>query len=162
MRYRNHWTEFGPTSQSRGDNIPGAQVYEGYGTGRCNCSFTKTYPYAVGPRLGVAYQINEKTVFRGGGGLSYAPVQSFSYITNAAITGVGFNQLTFVAPAFGVPTSTLSQGLQYNPALLTAASLTRESSRRTRMCSGAPIFTSIPMQPRPPRIFSWSMGYSAR
>ena len=30
------------------------------------------YPYAIGPRLGVAYQINPKTVFRAGGAISYA------------------------------------------------------------------------------------------
>jgi hypothetical protein len=38
----------------------------------CNCSFYKpTYPFALGPRLGVAYQITPKTVFRGGWGFNY-------------------------------------------------------------------------------------------
>ena len=37
----------------------------------CNCAFYKpTYPYGIGPRLGVAYQIDPKTVFRGGWGIS--------------------------------------------------------------------------------------------
>src|ERR1039458_508916 len=49
----------------------GGMVYEGYGAGRCNCKFTNTYPLAIGPRLGVAYKINAKTVFRGGWGLVY-------------------------------------------------------------------------------------------
>ena len=34
--------------------------------------FNQNYPFAFGPRLGVAYQINEKTVFRAGGGIAYA------------------------------------------------------------------------------------------
>lgn len=155
----NRWTEFGPnTPNPTVNNILGAQVYEGYGTGRCNCSFTKTYPYAVGPRLGVAYQINSKTVFRGGGGLSYAPVPSFSYITNAAITGVGFNQLTFASPGFGIPTSTLSQGLQYNPALLTNASLSPGTFPANPNVLGSTNFYIDPNAARPPRIFSWSLG----
>jgi hypothetical protein len=35
----------------------------------CGCQFYKPgYPYALGPRLGVAYQINPKTVFAADGG----------------------------------------------------------------------------------------------
>ena len=37
----------------------------------CKCNFAKNYPYAIGPRLGVAYQINAKTVLRGGFGVVY-------------------------------------------------------------------------------------------
>ncbi len=157
----NRWTEFGPnTPNPEVNNILGAQVYEGYGTGRCNCSFTKTYPYGIGPRLGVAYQLNSKTVFRGGGGLSYAPVPSFNYITNAAITGVGFNQLTFNNPggAFGVPAATLQGGLQYNPGLLTAASLNPGIFPAAPNVLGSPNFYIDPNAARPPRILSWSMG----
>jgi hypothetical protein len=34
--------------------------------------FNKNYPFAFGPRLGAAYQINSKTVFRAGGGIAYS------------------------------------------------------------------------------------------
>jgi len=38
----------------------------------CNCSYyPHTYPYAIGPRLGVAWQITPKTVLRGGWGVNY-------------------------------------------------------------------------------------------
>jgi Carboxypeptidase regulatory-like domain len=38
----------------------------------CNCQFYQSaYPYGVGPRIGAAYQINSKTVFRAGWGLNY-------------------------------------------------------------------------------------------
>ncbi|HVX57485.1 MAG TPA: TonB-dependent receptor, partial [Candidatus Saccharimonadales bacterium] len=81
---------FGPTIPNPTvNNLPGALVYEGYGQGRCNCQFTTTYPYAIGPRLGVAYQLDSKTVFRGGIGVSYAGVPTYSYITNGALLGVG-------------------------------------------------------------------------
>jgi hypothetical protein len=37
----------------------------------CKCNFASNYPYAIGPRLGVAYQINSRTVFRAGIGVVY-------------------------------------------------------------------------------------------
>jgi hypothetical protein len=37
----------------------------------CNCQFAGNYPYAIGPRLGFAYQVNSKTVLRGGVGVVY-------------------------------------------------------------------------------------------
>ena len=37
----------------------------------CNCNFANNYPYAIGPRLGLAYQIDSKTVLRAGFGVVY-------------------------------------------------------------------------------------------
>ena len=45
----------------------GALIYEA----NCNCNFAHNYPYAIGPRLGAAYQIDSNTVIRGGVGLVY-------------------------------------------------------------------------------------------
>ena len=36
--------------------------------------YQPTYPYAIGPRIGVAYQIDSKTVLRGGWGVVYTEV----------------------------------------------------------------------------------------
>ena len=62
----------------------GAPVFEA----TCNCTFIHNYPYAIGPRLGVAYQVTPKTVIRGGWGFIYgfAPditAQTSSQIDNA-------------------------------------------------------------------------------
>jgi hypothetical protein len=46
---------------------PGAVLYGA----SCNCDFSHNYPYAFGPRLGAAYQIDTKTVIRGGAGIQY-------------------------------------------------------------------------------------------
>ena len=70
--YQTGWHELHSRSSSFAPHIPnpsaggllGATAYEGYGQGKCNCSFTDTYPWAIGPRLGVAWQINSKTVLR--------------------------------------------------------------------------------------------------
>ncbi len=56
---------FGTLDQKLGRN--GAVVY---GTS-CNCQFSHNYGFAFGPRLGGAYQIDTKTVIRGGAGIQY-------------------------------------------------------------------------------------------
>ena len=90
-------------------NILGAMIYD---NGKNN--FTTIYPYAIGPRLGAAYQLNSKTVFRAGWGVSYSRTTDFGYITNTPILGIGgWNTLNFYAPSFGDPASTLKNGLQY-------------------------------------------------
>ena len=73
--------------------LPGAVIYEGYGTGRCNCKFIPRYPYAIGPRIGFAYQLDSKTVLRGGWGVVYGNLNTYSYFTNSASLGVGIEQL---------------------------------------------------------------------
>ncbi|HTA44929.1 MAG TPA: TonB-dependent receptor [Bryobacteraceae bacterium] len=60
----------------------GAAIFEA----TCHCSFAKTYPYAIGPRLGIAYQFNDKTVIRGGWGLIYAPPTDLTLENTANIT----------------------------------------------------------------------------
>lgn len=52
---------------------PGAVQY----AATCNCNFYKpAYPFAIGPRVGVAYQVTPKTVIRGGWGFTYQYIQS--------------------------------------------------------------------------------------
>src|SRR5262249_11944145 len=46
---------------------PGAVAYEAV----CNCNFAHNYPFAFGPRFGVAYQMAPKTVLRAGFGIVY-------------------------------------------------------------------------------------------
>jgi hypothetical protein len=47
---------------------PGAVTYQAL----CHCAFGQNYPFAFGPRIGVAYQVLPKTVIRGGFGITYA------------------------------------------------------------------------------------------
>jgi len=104
--------------------LPGAFIYEGDGPGRCNCTFTDAYPYAFGPRLGVAYQWNDKTVVRAGWGVSYSQLANWWYVTGGSPTlGLGFNSIDFSNPAFGQPALLLKDGLVYNQADLYTASL---------------------------------------
>ncbi|MBV8730308.1 MAG: TonB-dependent receptor [Acidobacteriia bacterium] len=84
---------------------PGAIIYES----TCNCSFAKIYPYAFGPRLGLAYQITPKTVFRAGFGVAYDGTATAQ--TGTASASPANN---FAAPGFGDPAMTLAGGVPSN------------------------------------------------
>src|SRR5262249_41051882 len=80
---------------------PGATTYES----TCNCRYASNYPHAWGPRLGAAYQINSKTVIRGGIGVMY------NTTARVGIAGrsLGSNNQV-VSPAFGQAGMTLANG----------------------------------------------------
>jgi hypothetical protein len=67
----------------------GAAVFEA----TCGCTFVSNYPYALGPRLGFAYQLNAKTVIRGGWGYAYgfAPDINVQNTAQAINTATGVN-----------------------------------------------------------------------
>lgn len=68
-------------------NHPGGNVFEA----TCGCQFAQNYPFAIGPRAGFAYQIDRKTVFRGGFGVVFAPTgltlagAPITSVTNSAL-----------------------------------------------------------------------------
>lgn len=149
---------FGPTvpNPSTG-NIPGALVYEGYGNGRCNCNFIQTYPYAIGPRLGAAYQIDSKTVLRAGWGFSYGQVPTYFYITNGALLGVGFNQAAYTSPSFGTPGAILKNGLKVDLGSLYQATLNPGLVPNPGQLN-SPNYLLDPNSARPPRINQWNVS----
>jgi len=113
-------SEFAPTvANPSAGGLLGATIYDGSGPGRCNCNFTSTYPFAFGPRLGGAYQIDPKTVFRAGWGITYGQAPNFNYIGSSS--GTGFNNIAFSNPTFGLPTLQLSNGITYDQGALYAA-----------------------------------------
>jgi hypothetical protein len=126
----------------------GGTLYAGDGPGRCNCRPGGTYPWAFGPRIGVAYQLNDKTVLRGGIALSYGQVANFQYIGGGNSLGMGFNSLNFSNPSFGDPAITLATGLQYNPADLLTASYDPGIRPQPGQTNSPPQW-SIPMQAAP-------------
>ena len=92
----------------------GATIYEGEGPGACNCRFVKTYPYSFGPRIGASYQINPKTVLRGGWGITYAQTGIGQADGGSTLGAGGWNTFNFQSPAFGEPGALLRTGLVYD------------------------------------------------
>ena len=91
--------------------ILGAVQFEGFGAGRCNCNFANNYPYAIGPRLGIAYQITPKTVLRGGWGIVYAATGD----SNGSTAGGLSIPAAVNSPSFGQPVMTLQDGVPFAP-----------------------------------------------
>ncbi|MBZ5632512.1 MAG: TonB-dependent receptor [Acidobacteriia bacterium] len=127
------------------DNHPGALQYEA----TCHCKFANNYPYAIGPRIGVAYQINSKTVIRGGFGVVYntSSTGAFSPPLNYQLAGV---------PAFGQSLFQMQNGppAGINPSIvLTPGGLPSLKGTVT----GGPLFVD-PNAARPARQYQWSIG----
>jgi len=153
------FSEFSPTTPNPSvGGLLGATIYEGTGAGRCSCEFTSKYPYAVGPRLGLAYQIDTKTVFRAGWGLTYGPTNPFNYI-GGIVGGASneYNTLSFVAPGFGMPAATFAQGLPYTQAQLYPTSLNAGIDPYPGLTNSPPAWID-PNGGRPPRINQWNIS----
>jgi hypothetical protein len=133
----------------------GAGIYEGYGGGRCNCAFSHNYPFAFGPRVGVAYQINAKTVLRGGAGVTYGITQTPAGTSYGVADYYQFN-----AAGYGI--SPLPGGLQ-SPNPYPNIVWPDFSPGKFPFLNGGVL---TPLNPpyyynpeaRPPRILQWSLG----
>ncbi len=132
--------------------VPGAFLYEGNGPGACNCNFAKNYPFALGPRVGVAYSLNDKTVIRAGWGLIYGPTSTNPLGVNQA--GI-INTLAAGSPGQGIPATTLSAGIPAVPTFPSAIAPLSPSGNQT-----IPVGTVFldPNAGRPPRQNEWSIG----
>ncbi len=73
-------------------NLPGDVYFE-----TDDVRFAKVYPHAWGPRLGVAYQFNNKTVIRAGGGIMYGQTSGENALSSG---GVGSNN-PYTTKSFG-------------------------------------------------------------
>jgi hypothetical protein len=155
---RNRQSMFAPTvNNPAAGGLPGGILYEGDGPGRCNCRFTDTYKYAFGPRLGVAYQIDSKTVLRAGWGITYGISANFNYIGGGNSLGMGFNSINFTSPAFGDAAANLRTGLAYNLADLYVATYDPAIRPSPGQLNSPPALVSR-NGGRPPRINQWSIG----
>jgi hypothetical protein len=150
-------SRFAPyTPNPSAGGLPGATEYEGYGAKRCNCSFTNAYPYAIGPRVGVAYQIAPRMVLRAGWGLVYGTTPSVNYQLGGAL-GTGFNTISFSNPAFGAPALNFQNGLQYNIGDLYAATLDPGIRPLPGQIVSPPAYLD-PSGGRPGRINQWNIS----
>ena len=139
-------------------NRNGTVIYEA----TCKCTFNHNYPWALGPRLGAAYQLNAKTVLRVGAGLAYGTAP------NQANLGRSSNDFLTLSPAgYGEAASLLRDGNPLgvgnrfgNPVLVWPDFTIRypfEVAPGVRPPT-SPFIHIDRNSGRPPRIFQWSIG----
>ncbi|HEY4364146.1 MAG TPA: carboxypeptidase-like regulatory domain-containing protein [Bryobacteraceae bacterium] len=93
---------------------PGAYIYEA----SCNCHFAQNYPFAIGPRVGIAYTLDKKTVIRGGAAIAYdATPFTGGGVINSSQSPTAQNGFDLFKFSQGVPSSLFPAGVQTsNPA----------------------------------------------
>lgn len=158
----NNQAEIGPTTPNpSAGNLPGGYIFAGNGPGRCNCQFSRNYPYGFAPRLGVAYQINPKTVFRAGWGFTYSAGDSWGYLNGGMpVSGLGFNSVSN-STGYGSAVSQLANGIQYDPSVLYAKTLNPGVAPTPGSLSPAPGWAAQFLDPdggRPSRVNQWNIA----
>jgi hypothetical protein len=136
----------------------GSVIYEA----TCHCTFNHNYPWALGPRLGVAYQIDSKTVFRAGAGLAYGTAPNNANVsTNAldfySITPKGYGEAATLLRD-GDP---LAAGNRFGNPPISWPDFSPKFPIEVAPGIRPPTspFISIDRNSgRPPRIFQWSIG----
>jgi hypothetical protein len=100
------WNSFSFTMPNpAAGGLPGAYIFEAN-----SGAFADVYPYAIGPRLGAAWQITRKTVFRAGWGISYG--QTYNPNFWCARTAAA---APFTSPAYGDPAMVMRDGIPIVP-----------------------------------------------
>jgi len=135
----------------------GAAKFYGSGPGRCNCDYISPYKLAFGPRLGAAYQINDKTVFRAGWGLTFGQISAFNYIGSGNSLGFGFNSIAFSSGNVGEPGAILSKGLNYSLGDLLAVNLNPGIRPTPGQLDSLPNLLDN-NGGRPPRVNNWNFS----
>jgi hypothetical protein len=145
------YPNFSPTTLNpRVGNRPGAMVFE-----RDGAKFASVYPFAFGPRLGAAYQITPKTVFRVGAGISYGQTASANGVTQLSNGSVAYD-----TPSYGAAWRTLDKGAPESPTGtyfwpdLDPGQLNRDPKPYTS--ASPPAYDRN--AGRPPRQIQWSIG----
>lgn len=116
----------------------------------CKCQFASNYPYAVGPRVGVGYQIDSKTVLRA----------AFGVVYNATSTAVGFTSNSASSNAFptnsGLTTGLFKDGMPTN-----VRAVWPSFDANVGQPVGAVIAMPSLLDPnagRPARLLQWNIG----
>lgn len=122
-------------------NLAGGTVYEGWGSGRCNCVFEKFYPWAIQPRLGIMYQLDSKTVIHVGSGF-YSGQFPFMNEESPIYTGYGWNTVTISSPSYGISAGQFSNGVPYTASQMTATNFSAGAYPNVGSLNAPPAFTA--------------------
>ena len=142
---------------------PGAMQFAGFGDNSCQCKTPiKTYYGDVGPRLGAAYSLNDRTVLRGSYGIMYSRRGA---VGGRAGARNGTGTLGLSANASFPSTQRLRAGLQLEQRRAGVSRSRRSSIRRStpasspaRPSGGGVTYGDPEIGGRPPRYQNWNIG----
>jgi TonB dependent receptor len=155
---KNRTTEFSPTvANPTAGGLLGGIAYEGYGPGRCNCSFERFYPWMIQPRLGVLYQLDPKTVLHVASGF-FSGQFPFMNEINYNNQGFGFNTTTLNSPSYGIAAGLFSNGIPYTAAALTATNFDPGAYPNVGQLNNPPALTPTNTG-HPPRFVQSTIGF---
>ena len=119
---------FNPTLTNPITGAPGALQFAGNGAGTCNCDTpVKNYYKNIGPRLGLAYQIDPTTVIRAsygvmfthgnavGGSATSLGTLGYSSAPSFAASGTLLSTAPFTGPNGALPAYTVATGVASGP-----------------------------------------------
>jgi hypothetical protein len=115
----------------------------------CKCSLASNYPYAFGPRLGVAYQVTPKTVIRVGAGVAYSRAAPNAFLSYSVGSYYPIGNINYGSPLF-----TLAQGSPYQ---ITWPNFSPGQYPLANTTSG-PLISVASDAGRPARQTQWSIG----
>src|SRR5262249_27695703 len=146
--------QFSPTTPNpSAGGLHGAVIFEGDDPGHCNCDFAKNYPWAFGPRLGVAYQFAPKMVLRVGVGLVYSGTADSNGATAGGLTAVA----PVLSPGNGDPVMTLRNGIPFAPSPFPNFDVGQYPTAGFAGTQAPAVFYDANAG-RPPRQWQWSIG----
>jgi hypothetical protein len=161
------WKEQYGRMQNAAFNLPNSLIGGRIGTveyqATCNCKYANAYPYAIGPHIGIAYQITPKTVFRGGGAISYAATSD-----QAGLNSSAGDFYLIPAPAYGASAGSLQYGDPYGPGNRYGNPVVHWPNFNPLFPTPAapgvippssPFVSIAPDSGRLPRTFQWSLGF---
>ena len=165
--YANLWTEQYGRMQNANFTAPNTEIGGIPGTveyqATCHCNYANAYPFAIGPHLGVAYQINSKTVFRAGGAIAYAATSD-----QAGLNSSAGDFYSISSPAYGAPAGLLKDGDPYAPGNRFGNTpvtwpdfnpLFPFPAAPGVIPPSSPFVSIAPNAGRLPRTFQWSIGF---
>ncbi|MBZ5575327.1 MAG: carboxypeptidase-like regulatory domain-containing protein [Acidobacteriia bacterium] len=129
----------------------------------CHCTFANAYPYAIGPHLGVAYQITPKTVFRAGGAVSYAATSD-----QAGLNSSAGDFYSIGSPGYGLTAPILQNGDPLGPGNPYGNPVVHWPNFNPQfpvpaapgvIPPASPFVSIAPNTGRLPRTFQWSLGF---
>jgi hypothetical protein len=159
---QNHISFLNPTLNNPAVNYPGALQFAGGGAVGCNCSSPLHNWYKnFGPRIGVAYSLNDKTVLRAAYAINYSHSTGATNIGRSGTGQLGYSAAPSPAsPGNGQTTFVLDSGFPaYQPPPFISASYgtgysTTITGSPSTVSYGDPYYGA-----RSPYAINWNVGF---